>query len=589
LGRVVERRRAERRLQQSEEQLLEAQQIAHLGNWQWDIASNRVSWSDELYRIFGLEPQSIDITFEGFLRRVHREDRERVADIIAEAYQTGQPFSFEHQLIRPDGTIRTVQAQGKVLLDATGGPLKMVGIGHDITTQKEIEEQLRHLNTQLEQRVSERTAQLERINQKLAAQIEERRRAEEAKRQLYEAEQLARRVAEETAERIATLQEITAAFSEALTSAQVAKVVVEQGFPMLGGEAGMIVLYNKEEASLTTLETIGYSANRLKAWQTFPVTADTPLSEAVRTKTSLFISSPEKFAARYPYLVKEHPNASHATAAVPLIVEERVLGALAVSYKEAQEFDSTNRAFILAMAQQCAQALDRARLYEVERQARLEAEANQQRLSLLAEMRERNRLAQELHDTVAQALGYLNLKISLTYNLLLNNQVEEAKANFQELKQVIGESYTDVREEIFNLRAKILSGLSFMELLERYVDKYRRFYKLEIHLIQEAEVNLFDFPPEVSSQLIRTIQEALINIRKHAQVSTAIIRLGQEDGFIRISIEDQGRGFNRSQTASKLSSFGLQIMRERVESVDGSLEINTVPGQGTQIILRYKK
>ncbi len=96
---------------------------------------------------------------------------------------------------------------------------------------------------------------------------------------------------------------------------------------------------------------------------------------------------------------------------------------------------------------------------------------------LLAEMRERNRLAQELHDTVAQTLGYLNLKIGLTHSLLDSDGIETAKANLQELKQIVGETYTDVREEIFNLRTKVLLGMSFMEM-QRYVDKYHRFYNL---------------------------------------------------------------------------------------------------------------
>jgi signal transduction histidine kinase len=206
---------------------------------------------------------------------------------------------------------------------------------------------------------------------------------------------------------------------------------------------------------------------------------------------------------------------------------------------------------------------------------------------LLAEMRERNRLAQELHDTVAQALGYLNLKLSIAHTSLASQEVEAAKAHLQELKGIVGETYTDVREEIFYLRAKVLSDLSFMELLERYVDKYRRFYNLDIQLVQEAVPALFKFQPEVTSQLIRTIQEALINIRKHARVTTAIIRLGQERGRIRIAVEDQGQGFDPVRIKEKPSSFGLQIMRERVESVGGVLEVDTAPGQGTRIILRY--
>jgi signal transduction histidine kinase len=112
---------------------------------------------------------------------------------------------------------------------------------------------------------------------------------------------------------------------------------------------------------------------------------------------------------------------------------------------------------------------------------------------------------------------------------------------------------------------------------------------LDIQVIQEAEVALFEFSAEVTAQLVRTIQEALINVRKHAHVNKVVIRLGQEEGAIRISIEDQGQGFDLDQIKEKRASFGLQMMQERVESVGGSMEVETAPGQGTQVVLRYRK
>ncbi|MBE7549597.1 MAG: PAS domain S-box protein [Anaerolineales bacterium] len=1007
LGRVVERKRAEKRIRESERELTEAQQIAHLGSWQWDITSNKVSWSDELYRIYGLAPQSIEITYEGFLELVHPDDRERVSGLIAAAYQNGQPSDFEHRLIRPDGIVRTLHAQGQVMRDETGQPIKMVGTGHDITERKEAEEQLHRLNAELEQRVAERTAQLEAANRELAEEIRERKtveaalwasekqmrlitdaapalisyidadlryrfnnrayetwfglsradmagryvwdvlgkeayealrphfqaalagqevnyeqlapyqsgeryiratytpdvdeegrvrgmvvlvtdiserkqmeealresearfrnmadtapvmiwvteadnsctylskfwydftgqtpetslgfgwleavhphereplkevflaaaekresfqfefrlrrqdgeycwalvsasarldpqgsflgyigsvieiherkRAELAQRTLaeagqilgssldyrerlaqvarlavphladwcavtlieedgvtvhnvavahidpaklglalemqkryparpeelakqdrpwqhgqselypeisddlleagaqdaehyqflrdlqmrsaivaplvarervlgfilfvwaesgnrydqqdvalaeelarraviaveiafaYEAEQQARQSAEQAAERTAALQMITAAFSQALTPVQVAEVVIEHAVTVLGAKGGAVALLDENKTILETIDSVGYPAESVEKWQTYPVAAAAPISDAVRSETPVFIESIDVLAAQYPELMPHRPVSYPALAAIPLMLEDRVLGGMGLSFDEPQVFTPEDRAFMWAIGQQCAQALERARLYEVEQQARLEAEANQQRLALLAEMRERNRLAQELHDTVAQALGYLNIKIGMAHTLLASNHVEAAEANLLELKQVIGETYTDVREEIFNLRAKVLAGMDFMEVVDRYIDKYRRFYKLEIQVVKEADPALFEFSAEVTSQLVRTIQEALINVRKHAHVNSAIIRLGQENGEVLISIEDQGQGFDPEKTKEKTSSFGLQIMRERVESIGGSLEIHTAPGQGTRISLRYKK
>lgn len=406
---------------------------------------------------------------------------------------------------------------------------------------------------------------------------------------LFEAEQQARQFAEETADRIARLQTVTATLAMALTQTEVIQVIISQGLSLLRANGGVILLLDGQKANLKVIDYFGYPPEMITQWQTIPLDAPIPLAEAVRTGAVIFISSPEELGQRYPEIRKQAAEEHQTWIALPLSIKTQVIGAIGLSFTQARTFSEQEQSYLLVLAQQCAQALERARLYEVEQQARVEAEANQHRLALLAEMRERNRLAQELHDTVAQALGYLNIKIAMTHSLLTSHQAEAAEASLRELKQVIGETYTDVREEIFNLRSKILSGMSFTELLDRYVDKYRRFYNLDIQVVEEADLALFEFSAEVTSQLVRTIQEALINIRKHAQVNTATIRLGQENGEILITIEDQGQGFDPEKAKEKTSSFGLQIMRERVESVGGRLEVYSTPDQGTRIRLHYKK
>jgi signal transduction histidine kinase len=294
---------------------------------------------------------------------------------------------------------------------------------------------------------------------------------------------------------------------------------------------------------------------------------------------------------------------------VPLVARGRTLGAITiVSAESGRHYSEVDLVLAEELAGRAALALDNARiyeaeqearkaaelaakhitrLYEAEQKARTEAEATQPHLALLAETRERNRLAQELHDNVAQALGYLNLKLAMTNSLLSEGQIEEAKTSLQELRNIVSETYTDVREEIFDLRAKVFSGLGFLDLLDKYIDKYRRFYKLNIELIKEEDEALFEFPPDVGPQIIRIIQEALINVRKHAKVDETVIRLGQEAGQIRIAIEDKGQGFNPGEVLQKKkSSFGLQIMQERAESIGGALEVRAAPGQGSQVVIR---
>jgi PAS domain S-box-containing protein len=142
LGRVAERKRAEAQIRESERQLAEAQQIAHIGSWQWDITTNTVSWSDELCRIYGLKPQEGHLTYEKFLDLIHPNDREHIHSYIRTAYKSRQPFSFDHRILRPDGTIRILHGRGKVVVDEQGQLLKMIGTEQDITERKEAEESL---------------------------------------------------------------------------------------------------------------------------------------------------------------------------------------------------------------------------------------------------------------------------------------------------------------------------------------------------------------------------------------------------------------------------------------------------------------
>jgi len=124
------------------ESLNRAQQIAHLGNWEWDIQTNALWWSDEIYRIFGLEPQECQATYDKFLERVHPEDREKIQEAVMDALKHHTRYSLMHRIIRQDGTVRYVLEEGNVIVDDEGNPYQMTGIVHDITEEHEKEEAL---------------------------------------------------------------------------------------------------------------------------------------------------------------------------------------------------------------------------------------------------------------------------------------------------------------------------------------------------------------------------------------------------------------------------------------------------------------
>ena len=148
LGLAIVRKQIEIELRTNEIRLTEAQHIANLGNWEWDVATNNVRWSNELYRIFGLQPQERGATFGKFLTYVHPDDRKLAQRAIENALRDKVLPNYDYRIIRPDGTVRALQCRGEVIVDETGRVTGLWGTTQDITERKRTEEAL----TQSEQR-----------------------------------------------------------------------------------------------------------------------------------------------------------------------------------------------------------------------------------------------------------------------------------------------------------------------------------------------------------------------------------------------------------------------------------------------------
>ncbi len=142
-----EYKKTEEELRRTKNILSEAQRIAHIGNWVWDIVNNTLEWSDEIYHIFGLKPQEFGATYQAFLSSVHPDDREFVENSVNNALYKNQPYSIDHRIILPNGRIKIVHEQAEIKFDEGGKPTQMLGTVQDITENvkaqdaKEIEEQ----------------------------------------------------------------------------------------------------------------------------------------------------------------------------------------------------------------------------------------------------------------------------------------------------------------------------------------------------------------------------------------------------------------------------------------------------------------
>ena len=153
---ITEGKRAEEALRASQTHLAEAQRIAHLGSWNWHIADNTLTWSDELYRIFDLDPETTPITFERFLDHVYLDDRAYVMEQIQSAVDEREARPpIEYRVVRPDGTIRTVRSEGVLSLGRNGAPVRLFGTTQDITERKRLVREILEISSREQRRIGQ--------------------------------------------------------------------------------------------------------------------------------------------------------------------------------------------------------------------------------------------------------------------------------------------------------------------------------------------------------------------------------------------------------------------------------------------------
>lgn len=164
---ISERKKVEEAIRENEERLRLATSAGKVGVWEWDIVADRVTWSDPLYLIHGVEPGAFGATVQAFREIVHPDDRERVESALQTALAHDAPYELEFRALRPDGEVRWIYAQATVLRDAAGCPSRLLGASLDITEQKRTEEELHRHRHRLEELVRDRTSELEETHSRL--------------------------------------------------------------------------------------------------------------------------------------------------------------------------------------------------------------------------------------------------------------------------------------------------------------------------------------------------------------------------------------------------------------------------------------
>ncbi len=199
-----------------------------------------------------------------------------------------------------------------------------------------------------------------------------------------------------------------------------------------------------------------------------------------------------------------------------------------------------------------------------------------------AQEEERHRVARDIHDGPAQSLANLTIKAEVCEKLIDIDQ-DRAKHELQDLRNVLRDSIKDIRKIIYNLRPMSLDDLGFIPTVQRYIEGFQEDTKIPVDFIILSRRPMED--PVKNLAIFRIIQEALNNIRKHAKAQSVKIKLEISNQNIQLTISDDGVGFDAeaSNGTSEGGGFGLLNIRERVELLDGTLQIKSAPNKGTRI------
>ena len=256
---------------------------------------------------------------------------------------------------------------------------------------------------------------------------------------------------------------------------------------------------------------------------------------------------------------------------VPLKSKNTVIGVIILATLSRKRFTPEDTQLLLSIGNQIAVAIENARLHE--------------KVQGMAALEERERIAREIHDGFAQVLSYVNTKTQAARQVLASGQQAQAEAYLKELEDIARDAYADVREAILGLRSTDVLQKGIIPTLKEYVLRFSQLSNVKTEL-EVSDGAVQSLPATTELQIIRIIQESLTNVRKHARASHAWVRISSKDGHTEIVIEDDGQGFDPSRVKREnWPRFGLQTMRERTESVRGSLDIISAPGRGTKVIL----
>jgi signal transduction histidine kinase len=267
------------------------------------------------------------------------------------------------------------------------------------------------------------------------------------------------------------------------------------------------------------------------------------------------------------YSVREDTPDTRSELAVPIRLSTDIMGVLDIKSTEINAFDDLDIFTASTLADFVAIVIENSHLY--------------QDVQEIAKVEERNRLAREIHDVLAQGFIGIILQLELAEQSIESNRAEVAE-RINKAKILAKDSLNEARRSVLSLRPPLQERELFSDVMRKEAEKSTEISGIPVTTdVKGIEIEL---PIDVQEPLLRIFQEAVTNVRRHAKATEINVSLSYETGDIKLTIHDNGIGFNTRR--KKQDAFGLTGMRERVKLLRGKLDIKSKPGQGTTITVK---
>ena len=522
-GIAIQRKLAEAARRESEAYLAEAQRLSHTGSWAWAPATGEIRyWSEETYRVLGFDPDAGPPRFETFFERLCPEDQVRVRGLFENAIRDKTDFETDYGVVRPGGAIRNIHAVGHPVCDEIGNLVEFVGTVIDITESKRSEEALR---------ASEQVArgQVEALAQSLDV--------------------------------LATAPEPEKFIGQMLST--IGRLLNARSVSLWlfnDADDSLVLRSMSEGGKLGALDPEHPFAKNPSLWKQNAIieellfTAGPVVCDDVETDPRINGEWGEYFKR----------TGAKRFLAVPILVGGQVRGFVGIRHLDRGFYRPEEIELTQALAHQVMLALQLNEFAEQGRRA--------------AVFEERNRMARDIHDTLAQGFTGVIVQLEAAEDAISCGSRREADKHLHRAGELARQSLSEARRSVHALRPRVLEEHNFWDALKGSIKNTT--VGTALHATFEAQGKLPELPQPWQENLLHIGQEALTNALKYAHARNFKTRLTYKAKELRLELRDDGDGF---KVKDRHDGVGLRGMRERVEQMGGELEITSSGGKGTKI------